>query len=573
MKKSLKIAHKIVMMNMAFVLLAGGSLIFLLNEINGSSGKIEDQIAEVEKQNNLVKTQAEAVSSQKELLEVLNAAQQVSNRFQEMRFWYYDLAVRPKDTEVAKSAEDLRQKLSTDLGELESSRPELVEQVRPGIEKFIEEVVAAVEAFNAWDKVAGATHLDTARGHAATVTQSLGEFVAQIQADASSAGTQVTSQGEALRQSGISVGEAASDVKDNNERVQQVAAFVVILIFVLGIIFTWLLIRAILRPINILYRAMEEIERDSDLTRRIDVHSSDEIGITADALNKMLDRFHSIVRQVADSAGKVADSAEQTNKTIERTNTLMEDHKYETDQLATAIHEVSAMLQEVAKNTSAAAEAATRSNVEANNGQRVVAQTIEAINALSNEVLQVTEVIQRLAKDSDNIGSVLDVIRGISDQTNLLALNASIEAARAGDAGRGFAVVADEVRTLAHRTSQSTQEIQGMIERLQSGASLAVQAIDKGRTRATAGVSQAAKAGESLDSIAEAVSVINDLNTQIATATEEQSTVATNVNRNIDNITEVVKQTLMGSRQTAVANNELLKLAAQLEDLIGQFRV
>ena len=572
-RRGFLIAHKIIAMNALFVLLAGGALSLLLLEIQGSSNKIDEQIYEVEIQRELVEEQSQAVEKQKEVLSLVSILQVVSTSFQEMRFWYYDLAVRPKDEAVAEGAERLRRKLFTQLDSLSQADAALVSSLKPKIQEFIKEVLAAVDSYNAWDKVAGHEHLDAAREYAAAVTEKLIKSVDEYQHAAEDVSLEVVDKANEVLDAADRTKDSAETVKISNSKVQTFALVVLVLIVVLGIVFAYVLKRAIEKPINALYHAMVEIEQDSDLTKRINIHTGDEIGITAQALNEMLDRFHSIVGQVAEASKKVAKAASQSTSIIDRTNSLMEDHKFETDQLATAIHEVSSMLQEVAKNTSQAAEAAEQANVESSNGQSVVDHTIQAIDALSNEVLEVTQAIQRLAKDSDNIGSVLDVIRGISDQTNLLALNASIEAARAGDAGRGFAVVADEVRTLAHRTSQSTQEIQEMIERLQSGANDAVAAIEKGRERANAGVTQAAKAGESLDSITEAVGVITDLNTQIATATEEQSTVATNVNRNIDNITEVVKQTLEGTQKTSRANGELTSLSDQLQSLIGQFKV
>jgi methyl-accepting chemotaxis protein len=245
----------------------------------------------------------------------------------------------------------------------------------------------------------------------------------------------------------------------------------------------------------------------------------------------------------------------------------------ETSQVVTAMNEMTATVQEVARHATEAAAAASNADHASVDGKKVVLSTMNAIEALSSEVHSAANVISQLEKDSENIGTVLDVIKGIAEQTNLLALNAAIEAARAGEQGRGFAVVADEVRTLASRTQQSTQEIQTMIENLQVGAQSAVKVMDESRAKAEDSVSQAAKAGGSLEEITHSVSQINDMNTQIATAAEEQSAVAEEINRNIVNISEIVDRTADGANQTSIASEELASLAAQLQQLVNQFKV
>ncbi|MFZ5593945.1 MAG: methyl-accepting chemotaxis protein [Pseudomonadota bacterium] len=286
------------------------------------------------------------------------------------------------------------------------------------------------------------------------------------------------------------------------------------------------------------------------------------------AIRMLQARLRTAMGRIEDPAERLAAAAGQLVTVSERTR----QQRSETDRVATAMNEMSATVQEVARNAGQAANAAHQADEAARSGRQIVMQSIDAIDALAREVEHTAQVIQKLETESGSIGTVVDVIKSIAEQTNLLALNAAIEAARAGEQGRGFAVVADEVRTLASRTQQSTQEIQQMIQRLQHGASEAVQVMIQGRSQAQASVQQAAKAGESLEAITRAVSNITDMNTQIASAAEEQSAVAEEINRNILIISQVGDQSATGAQQTAAASEELARLAIQLRSLVTQFK-
>jgi len=334
----------------------------------------------------------------------------------------------------------------------------------------------------------------------------------------------------------------------------------------------WATIGGIGRAVSALERASGQMA-EGNLTVRADYQGKDELGRVANAFNRMGERFQAMVQQLSGATSQLAAAAEETSAVTEQTSSGIRQQQSETEQVATAMNEMTATVQEVAHSAASAAEAAHKADEEALAGKQVVTRTIDVIDSLASEVEKAAGVIHQLEQDSEQIGTVLDVIRGIAEQTNLLALNAAIEAARAGEQGRGFAVVADEVRTLASRTQQSTAEIQGMIEKLQNGAANAVKVMEASRTQAQAGVEQVAQAGASLDSITRAVGTINDLNAQIASAAEEQSSVAEEINRNIVNISQVADQTSQGAQQTAAASEELARLAEQLQSLVGQFRV
>jgi methyl-accepting chemotaxis protein len=245
----------------------------------------------------------------------------------------------------------------------------------------------------------------------------------------------------------------------------------------------------------------------------------------------------------------------------------------ETSQVATAMNEMAASVQEVARTASNTAEAARNADNEAQAGKKVVTEAMDAIDSLASEVEKAAETLNSLEADIGNIGAIVDVIRGITEQTNLLALNAAIEAARAGEHGRGFAVVADEVRTLAARTQSSTHEIEEMVGRLQSGANAAVKVMNEGRTSAQTSVEKAASAGQALDTITSMISKMDEMSAAISSAANEQSQVAEDINRGIVNISQIAEHTADGARETSHAVDTMSSLSAQLQEAASKFKV
>lgn len=354
-----------------------------------------------------------------------------------------------------------------------------------------------------------------------------------------------------------------------------VSAAMHLVLFGIGMVLIFFLIRNVVSTrINTLRRLMEEIERDADLTRDIPASDSqDEIGAMTRAFAAMLRKFRQSMAAVADSTQRLKEMSNRASAVSEESLQGVLEQQRETDMVANSMHEMNAAVQEVAHNAVRTAEASHEATDEARNGAHVSVEAIGGISALVGGIENASLAVKRLDQDSENIGMILDVIKGIAEQTNLLALNAAIEAARAGEAGRGFAVVADEVRTLASRSQQSAEEIRSMIEKLQSGARDAVKGMEEARKKAEICEERVEAAGESLGVIASEVNTISDMNTQIATAAEEQTAVAEEINLNITNITQIADKSADGARHTAQISEELVSLAVQLEEMVNRFKL
>ncbi len=290
------------------------------------------------------------------------------------------------------------------------------------------------------------------------------------------------------------------------------------------------------------------------------------------SFGQMRDGLRSAIIQISESIEEVARSAQSVSGVAQETHGNVHRQQSELHSLALAIQEMDQTVQDISASTTAAADAANNADRQVDTGARVVANTIATINRLSEEVQSGASVMGELEADSNNIGSVLDVIKGIAEQTNLLALNAAIEAARAGEQGRGFAVVADEVRTLASRTQQSTQEIQDMIERLQGGAQEASRVMSRGRSTAETAVTEITEAGEALGTIRQAVTTIRDMSIQIASAAEEQSAVSSNIRNNVMGIQGAMDATVQSSEQANRVSANLDQQAEKLQSVVSEFR-
>ncbi|MGD8558909.1 MAG: methyl-accepting chemotaxis protein, partial [Gammaproteobacteria bacterium] len=382
-----------------------------------------------------------------------------------------------------------------------------------------------------------------------------------------------------ITESNARIGDAIDEVSQSGDKTLSsftvVTAFQVIaVLLVVSAIIFFMFRSAVINPTKETIDLIKQLSRgNGDLTVHLPIQNNDEISMLRQAVNEFIEQLRSMITTVTSEVETLSREAADVRHHGEILSGTADSLQLQSTQAATAMNEMVANVQEVARNTTVAAGAANDADGHAKDGKNVVMQTTDSINQLAEQVEFTAEAIQALAKDSSSIGQVLDVIKGVAEQTNLLALNAAIEAARAGEQGRGFAVVADEVRTLASRTQHSTLEIQEMIERLQTGAQNAVSAMERGQELASEGVRQVSQADDALGVISKSVSSIDDMNAQIATASEEQAAVAEEINRNIDSIKQSSEQAADSAKVSDQSSKTLANVAMRLEQLVGQFRV
>lgn len=440
-------------------------------------------------------------------------------------------------------------------GEKESTKREEIATAKRILSSYLDTVIPLTKAI-----IAGTADMGQAQVSMKKSKESLQELEREL------VQTRDESRGEFI--STIQV------INDRSNKALGIGLFTGVVVMVLLFGMAMWVARMVTSDIKDVAKSLEDIASgEADLTIQLKSRGKDEVGELVRWFNTFVQRLRGIIGEVVNSTSHLAAAAEEMSAIVMQAKEGAGHQQRETEQLAAATNEMTATIENMAQYASEAAQAAQHADKESAGGKEVVAGTIHTIDALVSEVERTAEAIHKLEQESTNIGKVLDVIRDIADQTNLLALNAAIEAARAGEQGRGFAVVADEVRVLAQRSSQSTNEIRGIIERLQNEARDAVQVMQSGRGKAQASASQAASAGTALDVITTKVSGINKMNTEIALTAAQQSTVAEEINKSITKINAIAQETAEGAGQTAAASEELAALAMRLQGLVGQFKV
>ncbi|MGG2397844.1 methyl-accepting chemotaxis protein [Pseudomonas sp. SH1-B] len=370
--------------------------------------------------------------------------------------------------------------------------------------------------------------------------------------------------------SGVYVDDVQAEFRTQALSAMGIGLLIAVLLAALVVLIT----RSIVQPLQAAVEAMANIASgEGDLTRNLDSRGRDELTSLATYFNAFTDKLRQVIRQMLDSAGSLDQAAASLGDISSEAQRHSQQQAQQMELVATAVNQVTYGVQDVAKNAEHASGEMQSAESQASQGQQNIDASLRQIDQLSSTIDKAVEVIQSLASESTQIGSVLEVIRSIAEQTNLLALNAAIEAARAGEQGRGFAVVADEVRLLAQRTQQSTAEIQGMIERLQGNSEAAVKVIHESSRASQLTVEQASQAGESLAQIAQSLRNLSGLNASIASATLQQSHVVEDINQNVTQTAALAHNTAEAAEQSSAASQHLKQLADQLNRLLGQFRV
>ncbi|MPY21508.1 methyl-accepting chemotaxis protein [Shewanella psychropiezotolerans] len=572
MFKNMTISTKLVAGSFGFSAVMAFALIYVLTTVESiSSISVEQQVL-VEQQINAIRHQEEMQLLQRVERNKYLLASEIDKEFRELRAWLLDLSVSWLN-EAEDQANITQEHLNSKLAELATQDGDLARTLTDKTQAFYDVMLEAVDAYVDDNRVKGNSLIAGSRQQAEDIEllilhfqQAADKNFEQVSLQAKSASVDVTRSGNLVR-------EAADRIVNKTAELFTLSLILLIVIILLSIIYTYVMRREICTPIERLRSTVECIEKQSDLTSRFEVRSMDEIGVTGVAFNRMMEQFGTIVSKVTDACQQLDAAVSDLVNIMQETKQGVVLQQQSTEQVAAAINQMATTVQEVAQHTEHAKQATLNATDAASHGRQMVESSVEQTLGLSKMISDANQAIARVEKDSSVIGTVLDVIRGISEQTNLLALNAAIEAARAGEAGRGFAVVADEVRTLAQRTQDATEEINKIISNLQSGTQHAVSVMSQGDDDAKSVVDQAEKAGAALKIIEEQITEINQLNAMIDSSAEQQALVAAEINQNIVSISDGSISTTQAVEKTVSASENLLQLSRHLASLVQQFKV
>ena len=572
MLKNLNISTKLLAGSLLFSSVVALALLYIITTVESTSTISIEQQSIVSKQKDAIDHQGQMLMLQQNERQKIFLANQVDKEFQNLRAWLLDLSVSWLN-ESEDNANASLGRLNGLLENLSKIDAPLAQDITKKSILFNAQMLEAVDTYVDENRVKANSLVANGRQIVEEIDGLIADFKNQSELALKNISVKATQAGEAVVVSGNEVSKSADVVVDMNSELLNVALFILVGTILLSILYSYVMRRELCTPIDKLRKTVEEIQQHSDLSIRFEVTNMDEIGKTGMAFNQMMAQFSAIVQEVNGSCLELEAAVSRLVELMQQAKVGVETQQQATDQVAAAINQMAATVQEVAANTEQANKSAVDTKDAAIEGREIVESSKSESIILSELINKANDAIVGMEKGSNEIGSVLDVIRGISEQTNLLALNAAIEAARAGEAGRGFAVVADEVRGLAQRTQVSTEEIDSMINNLQTGTRQAVTLMAQGNTDAQNVASQAEKASGALQVITRQVNEISDLNTMIATSAEEQTVVADEINRNVVSISDSSASTTSAVEETVKASEDLLKSSHHLASLVKQFKV
>jgi len=547
--------------------------VFIVSNIRSINEQVNEQATLIDTQRAFVTRQGESIEVQQQLVDRVKKVAAASNSVSEMNYWYSQgsLTILIESVEIARTIEAQLQEQINTLESLDPAHKETFDSLREEIDTFklyAERMFVLYESNNV---SMGKSMGNGAKEQADKIRTLFEGLTADYDAQQANSMSQIVSDGDNVANASDSVSSAGELIRGQVNTSSSLAIGITLGVLVLGALMGLVFLRGLLVPIRKLTQVIQRIESTNNVSLRTEYTRSDELGNIATAFDAMMTKFQGTIEKMSDSATElmnIADSARDGSAGLSKSVRAQQE---ETDMVATATTEMSASAENIKQNTDVASDLAADARMTTNVGRETMEGSVSSLEDLTSRVTTASDVIDNLAKNTDEIGSVLDVIRGISEQTNLLALNAAIEAARAGEQGRGFAVVADEVRNLASRTNQSTIEIQDTVAKLQEGAQSAVSEIEKSKTSGLANMEKIREAAETMADVAKAVEQINELNGQIAQASGEQSEVAGSIDASIIRISSQVTELSQNAGQREAAAESLRDISEQLKSLVDSF--
>ena len=573
--KRFTLFHRSLMMTVALVVILVIAFVTVLADVSDMTGKIEGQRAYVAAQNKAIKEQNKLVHQQQEKLKLQATTFDAYGLYSKYLYWRLN-SVAAGDSQSVSEGDKKEKALRAKIKEIAAMSPDLadaanvVPQYLGDFDKDIQQSYDLVKKGAPPNQIAGP--MGDAQSQAIAMNDMFDTILSQAGAAATSATKGVLDKAKDVAAAAGQVQESSTSVLDQGEALKHRVLVILGISILASLVIGWLLARSISRPLQRLARVIVDIEDTNDISKRVDYSGKNEIGDIANAFNSMLDKFSTIIADLSSAATRLSESADASAEASNTTEGAVQQLRSETDLVATASNEMAVTVKGINDHTDEAVAQARSAASACSDGKEVIAQTMQAIEGLVDHIYNSAESVRKLAGNADSIGSVLDVIRGIAEQTNLLALNAAIEAARAGEAGRGFAVVADEVRTLAKRTGDSTDEIQNMIERLQSDTQQVVNTMEGSRERATSTLEAAGQTTSAIENILSAVTAINNTSEQISHATQEQTEAAESIDKSIVNISQLTGEVSDAAGQTASASSQLRGMVDELRRLVVLFR-